>query len=203
MPDNEGTDKGFDIKFEALPPKLQLQLWILGLDANTSKVNIAYKSGGFTTGLAYNYGGNVEASMSLPRFSTTLGVNPGNGDVNLGVAFRGFNFGSSASIANKSVGFSFGYSASLLPFPAELSTTFNSAATGLQNIAGDLGSAPNNPLDWYKMHSDDVTAITKAVSLGQQIAKSGDKDSGFGVGLRINYTPQTGFVIYGGAQFIF
>ena len=203
MPDNEGTGTGFDIKFEMLPPKLQMQLWVLGLDANTSKVNIAYKSGGFTTGLAYNYGGNIEASMSLPRFSTTLGVNPGNGDVNLGLAFRGFTFGSSASIANKSVGFNFGYGASLLPFPPELSATFNSAAIGLQSMAGNIGSAPNNPLDWYKMHSNDVTAITSAVSLGQQIAKSGDKDNRFGVGLRLNYTPQTGFMIYGGAALMF
>jgi hypothetical protein len=201
MPDNE--EKGFDIKFEMLPPKLQMQLWVLGLDANTSKVNIAYKSGSFTTGLGYNYGGNIEASMSLPRFSTTLGVNPGNGDVNLGLAFRGFNFGSSASIEKKSIGFNFGYGASLLPFPSELSTTFNSAATGLQSMTGDIGSAPNNPLAWYKLHSDDVTAITKAVSLGQKIAKSADKDNQFGVGLRINYTPQTGFVIYGGAQLMF
>ncbi len=201
MPDNE--EKGFDIKFEMLPPKLQMQLWVLGLDANTSKVNIAYKSGSFMTGLAYNYGGNIEASLSVRRFSTTIGVNPANGDANLGLAFRGFSFGSSASITQKSVGFNFGYGASLLPFPWELSGTFNSAATGLQRMAGDIGSAPNNPLAWYKLHSDDVTAITNAVKLGQQIAKSGDKTNPLGVGLRINYTPQTGFMIYGGAALMF
>ncbi len=49
----------FDIDLSLLPPKLQLHLWILGLDANTSQVNIAYQRNSFRTGLAYNYGGGV------------------------------------------------------------------------------------------------------------------------------------------------
>src|SRR4051794_4028095 len=81
----QGTDSfgslPFDIDFKLLPPKLQMQLWVLALDANTSKVNLAYRSGSFVTGLAYNYGGNVEASLGFRRVSTTVGVNPANGDV--------------------------------------------------------------------------------------------------------------------------
>lgn len=203
MPDNEGTGKAFDVDFKLLPPKLQLHVWMLALDANTSKVAIAYKSGSFVTGLAYNYGGNLEASLSVRRVSTTVGVNPANGDVNLGLVFRGFRFGTAASITKKSLGFNFGYGASLLPFPYELSSTFNSAAVGLQNMASDIGSAPNNPLAWYKLHSNDVTTISNAVTLGQQIGKSGEKSNRFGVGLRLNYAPETGLTIYGGAALMF
>ncbi|MCC9002363.1 MAG: hypothetical protein LM549_07045, partial [Candidatus Competibacter sp.] len=125
----------FDVDFKLLPPKLQMQLWVLALDANTSKVNLAYRSGSFRTGLAYHYGGNVEASLGIRRFSATVGVNPTNGDVDLGLVFRGFRFGASASAVRASAGIGIGYGASLLPFPAELSSTFGSAAVGLQSMA--------------------------------------------------------------------
>ena len=47
---------------------------------------------------------------------------------------------------------------------------FNSAGSGLQRMARDISGAPNDPLAWYKLHSDDVHTITQAVSIGQQIA---------------------------------
>ncbi|MFZ1639993.1 MAG: hypothetical protein WAV07_00860 [Candidatus Contendobacter sp.] len=193
----------FEIDFKLLPPKLQMQLWVLALDANTSKVNLAYKSGSFLTSLAYNYGGNLEASLSVRRVSTTIGVNPASGNVDLGLVFRGFKFGASASVTQKSAGVGISYGAGLLPFPRELSTTFNSAAGGLQSMASDISSAPNNPLAWYKLHSDDAAAIGNAITVGQQIAKQGENSNRFGAGLRLNYTPQTGLTIYGGAQLIF
>ena len=199
MPDKEGTGDTFDINFMLIPPRLQMKLWVLGLDANTSKVNIAYKSESFLTSLAYNYGGNLEASLSVRRFSTTLGVNPTSGDVDLGLVFRGFKFGTSASITRKSYGVGISYGASLLPYPWELSSTFNSAAGGLQSMARDISSAPNNPLAWYKLHSDDMAAIGHAVSVGQQIANSGENSNRFGFGLRLNYTLETRLTIYGGA----
>src|SRR5215813_2012708 len=118
----------FDIDFKLLPPKLQMQLWVLALDANTSKVNLAYRPGSFRTSLAYNYGGNAEASVSVRRFSTTVGVNPASGDVDLGLVFRGFRFGASASVVQKSAAIGIGYGTNLLPLPWELSTTFDSAA---------------------------------------------------------------------------
>jgi len=188
----------FDIKFGLLPPDLQMKLWVLALDANTSKVALAYRPGAFTTSLAYNYGGNVEAALSIRTFSTTFGVNPSNGNLDLGLVYRGFKFGSTANFTQKSGGVSLSYGAALLPFPNELATIFNSAAGGLQSMAGDISAAPNNPLAWYKLHSDDATAIGKAVSTGQQIYKLGQSTDTFGAGLRLNYNPQTGLTIYGG-----
>jgi len=196
---------GFDISFKPLPPDLQMKLWVLALDANTSKVSIAYKPGTFVTSLAYNYGGNVEASLMVRRgLSTTLGVNPATGNVDLGVVFQGFNFGTSANFTQKSAGLSLSYGARLLPFPAELAGIFDSAAGGLQSMSGDIGAAPNNPLAWYKLHSDDAHAISKAVDTAQQIAKLGDSSTdSVGVGLRLNYNQQAGFTIYGGFQYKF
>jgi len=194
---------GFDIAFKALPPELQMRLWVLALDANTGKVSLAYKPGSFVTSLTYNYGGNLEASLSFRRdFSTTIGVNPSTGNVDMGVVFQGFNFGTSASFTQKSLGLNLSYGSKLLPFPSELSSVFDSAAGGLQSMTRDISAAPNNPLAWYKIHSDDVATITKAVSTGQQIAKLGDPDN-FGAGLRLNYNQKDGFTIYAGAQFKF
>ena len=192
------SDK-FDIDFKLLPPDLRMHLWVLALDANTSRVNLAYRPGSFVTSLAYNYGGNLEASLTIRRFSTTVGVNPANGDVDLGLVYRGFRFGASGSVVQQSATIGIGYGANLLPLPWELSTTFNAAAGGLQSMATDIGSAPNNPLAWYKLHTNDVSAISRAVSAGQQIAEFGGSSNRFGVGMRLNYTPLTGLTIYGGA----
>jgi hypothetical protein len=193
----------FDIDFKLLPPKLQMQLWVLALDANTSQVNLAYRAGSFRTSLAYHYGSNVQASLAIRRFSATVGVHPGSGNVDLGLVFRGFTFGVSASAARRSAGVSLGYGAILLPFPEELSSAFNSAAGGLPSMVRDIRSAPDNPLAWYKLHSDDVAAIGRAISVGQAIAKQGEPSNRFGAGLRLNYTPQTGLTIFGGAQLWF
>lgn len=195
MPEN-----AFDIDFKLLPPTLQMQLWVLALDANTKKVNIAYKPGSFLSSLAYNYGGNLEASLSVNRLPTTVGVDPATGNVKLGLVFRGFEFGASANVTQQSAGLSIGYGASLLPFPNELSSTFHSAAFGLQSMAKDIASAPDNPLAWYNLHSDDVSAIGKAISVGQQIAKYGESSNSFGAALRLNHTPETGLTIRLGAQ---
>ena len=192
-------DQDFDIVFKALPRELQMKLWVLALDANTSKVAIAYRPGSFTTSLTYNYGGNVEAALSLPRgLSSTIGVNPSNGDVNLSMVYRGFRFGTNASYSKQSAGFQLGYGANLLPYPGELASIFESGASGLQSMARDIGAAPNNPLAWYKMKSNDASAIAKAVATGEQIAKLAEPSDSIGVGLRLNYNAQSGLTIYGG-----
>jgi hypothetical protein len=195
----------FDIKYTLLPPQLQMQLWVLALDANTSKVNLAYSPGTFKTSLGYEYGGNLQASLGIRRYSLTLGVNPASGDTNLqlGMVYRGFNFAASTDIGKSSVGVGLTYGRKLLPFPDELGTVFNAANGGLLSMAGDIGAAPNNPLAWYKLHSDDVGAIGKAVGLGRQIADQGKSSDRVGFGLRLNYAPQSGLTLYGGVALSF
>lgn len=194
----------FDVQYKLLPPKLQMQLWVLALDANTSKVNLAYKSGIFCNSLAYKYGGSAQASFSIRRTALTLGVNPSSRDLDLGLVFRGFKFGASANVAHGSAGVSLSYGASLLPFPWELSSKFNSAAGGLQSMASDISSSPNNPLEWFKLHSDDAGAINNAIRAGQQISKgASDHSNRLGAALRLNYAQNTGLTIYGGVQLFF
>jgi hypothetical protein len=191
----------FDITFKPLPPDLKMKLWVLALDADTSKVALAYRPGSFVTSLSYEYGGNLEAGLSFNRgFSTKLGVDPSSGDLDLGLVYRGFKFGAKASIKNKSAGLSFGYGQSLLPFPSELSDVFNSGGFGLTSMMRDIDAAPDNPLAWYKLHSNDIKTISKAVDLGQKIHKLGKSKDRFGAGLRLNFAPETGLTIYTGLQ---
>lgn len=218
-------DNFFDIDFKLLPPALQLKLWILSLDADTSKVNLAYKPGQFRTNLAYNYGGNIEASIGIRNYTGTLKINPGNGAFDLGLVYRGFRFNSATNIAESTTGVTVGlnkwrfgvkanvakpalslslnYGAELLPFPAELGETFGKAAASLQTTLGTVGAAPNNPLAWYRMRSDDIDTITKAVDAGKKIHSAKNTAPDFGAGIRLNHSAQTGLVIYLGVQVIF
>src|SRR5262245_44325891 len=119
----------FDIKYKVLHPQLQMRLWVLALDANTSKVNLAWNPGIFRTSLAYEYVGDLEAPLVVRRYARRVGFNPENNDVNLrtGMVFRGFNFETTANFTKPAVGFNRGYGRKLLPVPDELSTVFNSA----------------------------------------------------------------------------
>ena len=195
----------FDIKYTLLPPDLQMRLWVLALDANTSKVNLAYNPGVLRSSLGYDYGGSVRASLGIRRYSLNLAFDPSTKDLNLGVGlvFRGFDFESSTDLSHRSVGLTLSYGRKLLPYPDELSQTFNSASSGLFSMASDIRAAPNNPLAWYKLHSNDVTAISKAVDVGRQIADQRSSSDRFGFGLRLNYSPTTGFLIYGGVGYFF
>ncbi len=196
----------FDIKYSLLPPELQMKLWVLALDANTSKVSVAYSLGAFRTSLAYNFGGNLEASVGRYRLGDPLikvGFNPANSDLSAGLIFRGFNFGTSANVTRRSFGVSLGYGRELLPFPDELSRVFSAANGGLASMVSDIRSAPNNPLKWYNLHSNDIAAITKAVSTGQQIANSNKGSQRFGAALGVTHDPQTGLTIHLGAGVFF
>jgi hypothetical protein len=196
----------FDIKFSLLPPELQIKLWVLALDANTSNVSLAYSLGAFRTSLAYNYGGNLEASLGRYRLGDPLvkvGFNPSNSDLSAGLVFRGFNFGTSANVTRRTFGFNVGYGRDLLPFPAELDRVFNAANGGLMSMASDIRSAPDNPLRWYNLHSNDTDAISRAVSTGRQIANSNKGSQRFGAALGLTHTPQTGLTIHLGVGVFF
>jgi hypothetical protein len=199
MGDKNNSDSGFDIKYTLLPPELVVKTWALALDADTSKVNLAYQPGAFTTSLTYQYGGNLSASMGIRRFSSSLsiGFNPSNDNVNLGLVYKGFRFNVTEGFQQQTTSVSIGYGAALLPFPSELESSFRSANASFLNMARDLSSVAN-PLQFYNLHSNDIQAISNAVLMGQQIYKSDKSPDKFGFGLRLNYTPQTGLIIYGG-----
>src|SRR5262249_30997320 len=156
----------------ALPPDLVVRLWTLALDADTSHVNLVYRPGSFTTGLSYNYGGSLEANFGVRRFSSTFGYNPSDNTLDLGLVYRGFRFNATQGLQRPSTGVSLGYGAPLLPFPAELDSTFRQANAGFLSMARDAGSL-SNPLAFYNLHSNDVTAIGNAIKLGQSIRDSG------------------------------
>ena len=200
------SDK-FDINFELLPPELKVKLWVLSLDADTSQVALAYKRGAFKTSLQFDYDGKASAGMSYRRWSGNFGIKTDSGDIDLGLVYHGYNFTISSGLSRAAsgaigadAGFDFG--AKLLPFPSELTTTFNAGGKSITSMAGDWRSAVKNPLDFYKTRSDDIDAVKKAVDLGQSIYDAG-KGPRFGGKLRLHYTGETGLTIYLGAGVMF
>lgn len=188
----------FDIDFEMLPPHLQLKLWVLALDADTSKVALAYNPGAFKSSLSFDYDGKLQAAFAYRRLSTTLAYKTDSKDVNLGLVFRGYNFAASAGLSagasGPGLGLGFTYGAPLLPFPTQLASTFNQAGSALGSMVGGLGAAGSNPLEYYKLHSNDIAAISNAVDLGQKIAKS-NKGPRFGATFGLNYSQGPGLTI--------
>jgi hypothetical protein len=192
----------FDVKFKLLPPDLIMRLWVLALDADTSRVAVAWSPGpgGFTTNLKYNYGGALDAAVSVRRAQVSLGFNPTNPDhpIDLGLVYKGFRFTSGVDVPKRSVSVKLGFGRELLPFPDQLSSVFDAANGGLFSMAGSISQAPSNPLQWFQMHSNDVNAISKAVSTVQKIGGEANSSSGpIGADLRLSFTPQAGFTIYG------
>ena len=193
----------FEVGFDWLPPELQVKLWILALDADTSKVNIQYTSGAFsklTWGFSYSYGGAVEASLKAPQQSYKLGFDPGSRDLSAGGVFRGFRFNLSAATTQPKVGLSLGYGQALLPFPSELSTTFTNAHTGFGSVVGNIRAYPDNPLRWYDLKSDDKKAIGDAIAQASALAKHDRDTYRLGAGIKLNYSEQTGLLIMLGVQ---
>lgn len=189
---------GFSVDFQKLPPRLQMKLWVLALDANTSKVGIEYQAGIFKTNLDYEYGGNAHASLSVQRLTLAGDT---SGSFSAGYVFRGFNFQLSTNPWKKSAGASISFGADLLPFPDELTSVFNHGGTGLTSMLRDIRQAPSNPLAWFKPRSNDKSAIAAAIDAGRKIAKKKSDDVGFSIGL--NHAPETGLTISlaGGVSF--
>lgn len=199
----EDNETSFDIDYSLLPPSLQLRLWVLSLDANTSRVRLSRDFGNISAGFNYNYGGALSADISTGGFRGSLGVDPSNANLSLGGSYGGFNASATGNIGQRSFGFNLGYGSPLLPFPSQLNSIFSSGAQGLGNVVGDISSAPNNPLAWYGLHSDDISTISTAVKTGMQIHNQQTSSQRFGAGLRLSYSPLTGITIYGGVQFVF
>jgi hypothetical protein len=195
----------FDIKYTLLPLDLQVKLWVLALDADTSKVNLAYSAGAFRTSLAYKYGGAAEAALSVRAYTLKVGFNPTSRETNvdLGLHFKGFDFDASADVTRHTVGVGITYGREIVPFPDELQSAFSAANGGLLRMARDAPSALNNPLAYYKLHSDDASAIGQGIKAGKQLMDYGKGSDRLGAALRLNYTPQTGLTVYGVLQYSF
>ena len=65
-------------------------------------------------------------------------------------------------------------------------------------MAKDANKAVSNPLDFYRIHSDDVSTISRAINTGQKINAAQSSKDKVGVGLRSNYSPPVGFTIHAG-----
>jgi hypothetical protein len=187
MGDPSPSGKTFD--FKLLPPRLQLQLWTLGLSADTSHVGITFRPNQFVTHLDYDYGGAITASRATAMGGTiAVGFNPSKTEGSL--VYRGYNFNVSATGSASRQGFSLGFGKAPLPAPDAMQTTFDQAWAGFGRIYSDRGSAPRNPLQFVQTHAKDFSAVSQAASVAQRINSLDPKSNNAGVNFQSSNAPR-------------
>ncbi len=198
-PDAE-QDNSFDFDYSVLPPSIKFALGNWMLQANTGRTELQFSQNLLRYSLGYNYGGSIFAGINRPGFGTQLGVDPTSGATSLSIRQGPFRFGGSYDPSSTSFGLNFGYGSPLLPMPSALSESVYGGWAGASSVLGSLGSM-QDPISFYQSHQNDINAVMGAVRALQPL--SGEQNSGFGVGLRFNYNPDTGVLIHGGMQWLF
>ncbi|NJR16902.1 MAG: porin family protein [Calothrix sp. CSU_2_0] len=182
-------DKQPHVDVDLLPPKVKASLGQFNLTADTGTAKLGYQPGNFGVGLGYNYGGNIFADAKSGDFSAQLDVNPASGNLSLGGSYNQFNFGANYN-QNGSFGVNLGYGIPLLPMPDTLSQTVIGGEKGLRGIGSGLPGAMDNPLDFYRAQSDNITKATDAGKMLGDIASQQDSKSQFGAGFSLTSNPE-------------
>ncbi len=167
-----------------LPPHLQLKLWTLGLDADTDAVAIKYQPGKIVTQLKYNYGGALEASVATSQQSLTLTLDP---KLSGQLVYKGFDFTATTKASATSFGASLTFGAAPLPAPAMLEPVFNNAWSAIGRTWGDVGTAPSNPMQFLRIHKNDMSVIGEAVKAAQKVNGVDPTKASFGAGISFDY----------------
>ena len=107
---DENKDKPFDIKFKALPPDLAVKLWTLALDADTSKVGIAYKPGAHHEPGLQLFGEVFGGPLRSPIVRDG-GICPLTQSLDLGLVYKGFKFGATENFQTSSTGLTLDFGA--------------------------------------------------------------------------------------------
>ncbi len=195
-----GHDNSFDFDFSLLPTSLKFTLGNWMLQANTGRTELQFSQNLLRYSLGYNYGGSIFAGINRPGFSTRLGVDPTSGETSLSMRYGQFRLGGSYNPDSTSFGLNFGYGSPLLPMPGALSQSIYGGWAGASSILGSLGSM-QDPISFYQSHRSDIREVMGAVRALQPMF--GAQHSGFGAGLKFNYNPHTGILLYGGMQWLF
>ncbi|GAA6615173.1 hypothetical protein [Scytonema sp. NUACC26] len=182
----EDDKSKFDINLA--PPKVGVTLDQFKLTADTSTAKLGDQLGNFGVGLGYNYSGNIFADAKYRDFSTQLGINPASGNLSLGGSYNQFNFGANYNL-NGGLGVNLGYGSPLLPMPDTLSQTVIDGEKGLRGIGSGLPGAMDNPLDFYRAQSENITKATNAGSMLGDIASQQNSQNNFGVGFSATSNP--------------
>lgn len=182
----DGKQPNVDV--DLVPPKVNASLGQFNLTADTGTAKLGYQPGNFGVGLGYNYGGNIFANAKYRDFSTQLGVNPASGNLSLGGSYNQFNFGANYN-QNGSFGVNLGYGSPLLPMPDPLSKTVMDGEQALRGIGSGLPGAMDNPLDFYRAQSDNITKAKDAGKMLGGIASQQDSKNPFGAGFSLTSDP--------------
>lgn len=198
----ETKEDNFDIDFDLLPPELKLKIYELGLDADVKGVSISHEAKSLSTKFNFEYDGAASLNLDHGDLNHTMGFDFGSSNLSYGGSYRDVNWASNYNFGNDSFGLSLGYGAPLRPSRDDVNNTFQAGAQGLNNMAGTISSATDDPVAYAEKHKDDVKTISKAISMAKKLRKMDNKRS-FGAGLRLGYSPQNGLSVFVGAQMRF
>lgn len=196
------TDDNFDIDFDLLPPELRLKIFELGLNADVKGVSISHQAKSLGTKLNFGYDGAASLNLDHGELDHTLGYDFGSSNLSYAGRYKEVNWGTNYNIDQKSFGLSLGFGAALRPSKEDVNNTFQAGAEGLNNVAGNISSITDDPVKYADDNKDNISAITKAVSMARKIRKMNNKPE-FGAGLRLGYSPERGLSVFVGAQMRF
>lgn len=148
----------FDIKCSLPPPKLQMELWVLGIDG-TRTGECGLQPGTFGMSLAYNLRGNLKASLRRHRLENPLikvGPNPANREtLRRDSSVEVWISEPRRNVTRRSLGFSLGYGKELLLFPDDLSRDPEADGPRLMRVSG----MPRSPAQPIVPHSGSVGSM--------------------------------------------
>jgi len=186
---------GPTVDFTVLPPELKFRLFHFVLNADTSHVQLDYRTRGFMTGLSYQYGDALSFNTRFRDFSARIGWTPGDNIFSLGGSYGQFSL--SASTRPDQGRFSLGlrYGAPLLPPLESMQQTFTAGGNSLTNMVGGLPYGLQDPIGFYNMYQPDIENISNTVDLIDKITESGRRRIQFGAAFNLSYDPTNRLVI--------
>ncbi len=193
--EEETGEGGPTVDFSVLPPELKLRLFHFVLNADTSHVQLDYRTRGFMAGLSYQYGDALSFNTRFRDFSARIGWTPGDNIFSLGGSYGQWNL--SASTRPDQGRFSLGlrYGAPLLPSFASMQNTFTAGGNSLTNMVGGLPYGLQDPIGYYNMYQSDIENISETVDLVERITESGRRRIQFGAAFNLSYDPTNRLVV--------
>jgi hypothetical protein len=185
------------VDFKLLPPDFKFRIHHLIFEANTSKVQLDYKTLGLRTGLSYKYKDALTLDLQKGGTTASAGWVPGKNDFQLGLKQGDFGANLTATPGQQKYGLKLHYGDSLLPTQGDMSKTFMAGGNAAGGMLSTAPQAFNDPIAYYQAHKSDIDDISKSVDLVKDITDSGKRKIGFGADLSITYDPQSKLVITG------
>lgn len=178
-----------EIDYKILPPEFKLSIHHLIFKADTSQVQLDYKTRDMKAGLSYSYGGALSLGLDSGGTSASFGWTPGDNYLKFNLSRGSLGLGLTGSPEKKKFGASLRFGDTPLPPMADMSKTFMAGGTAGSNLVSGLGTGLQDPLAYYKLHKVDIESVSNSVDLVKKITDSGKKKIRFGGDFSLTYDP--------------